>query len=258
MKVLISNNFKALRQGEFVSANADVGEFIFDSENCEDMAIATLLEISSGNDLSVKKAKKSIVVENLTTQLKSLELQEMNEITDSQKVAEIVAAGVEAGSDDEVMLLEIIQAGIKFKVAGKLFAQAMQAGGYRITSKARKEQGRAILVDAEFTPESYEALQAMIEQITDEVDDTTTSQAHAICKAYAKEFEIELPKPAKKASGGIKSKITSWIVANPTASVEDLLGHIDTLGPFPKEGRAEVLTKRYAFVLEVAGAVAAA
>ena len=153
MKVLISNNFKALRQGEFVSANADVGEFIFDSENCEDMAIATLLEISSGNDLSVKKAKKSIVVENLTTQLKSLELQEMNEITDSQKVAEIVAAGVEAGSDDEVMLLEIIQAGIKFKVAGKLFAQAMQAGGYRITSKDRKAQGREILVDAEFTPE---------------------------------------------------------------------------------------------------------
>ena len=179
----------------------------------------------------------------------------MNEITDTQKVAEIVAKGVEAGHDDDTMLIEIVQAGIKFKAAGKLFNQAMTEGGYRITAKDRKEKGRAILVDAEFAPENYDELQAMIERISEEVDDTTASQASSICKNYAKEFEIELPKAPKKSTGGIKAEIMEFLFKSPNATHEELFDFIESKGPFKKVDRSEILAKRYSDMRTLVGRV---
>ena len=256
MKTLTSSNFKALRQGEFVTASENAGEFIFDSENCE-LAVATLIEISNANGFKLSKGRKSTAVETLNTQLNSLELPEMNEITDTQKVAKIVANGVEAGHDDDTMLIEIVQAGIKFKAAGKLFNQAMAEGGYRITAKDRKEKGRAILVDAEFAPESYDELQAMIERISEEVDDTTTSQANSICKSYAKEFELELPKAPKKAksTGGFRKVIGGYLLENPSATSDQLLEHLIEKGRDPE--RALKDATGYAWVIELANGLAA-
>ena len=254
MKTLINGSFKAVRTGEFVEASVEAEEFIFDSETC-DLPVATLLEIGSANGIKLAKEKKELVAENLNTHLKTLGLPTMNDKTDTQKVAEIVAAGVAAEKTDDDMLIEIVQAGIKFKAAGKLFNQAMTEGGYRITSKNRKEECRAILVDAEFAPESYEDLQAMIERLTKEVADTATSQAFAIIRSYAKEFELELPKPPKKAAGGIRTKVFDWIVENPSATRADMSNFISTQGDLTDE-RIETYAKSYASTLEVANKIA--
>ena len=245
MKVLIKSDFRAVMTGEFVTANIDRGEFIFDTDNCDDLSVATLLEIARKNKAQISKGKKEVVVEELFNHINKMELPVMKDKTESQIVSEIVAAGVEAGKNDNDMLIEIVEAGIKFKSAGKMFNRAMIDGGHRITAKDRKAEVRAILVDAEFAPESYDELQAMIERISNEVDDTTTSQANTICKSYAKEFEIELPKAPKKLSGGINAYIMSFLESTPTASKEELLAFVESKGPFVKADRGEVLASRY-------------
>jgi len=61
----------------------------------------------------------------------------------------------------------------------------------------------------------------MLEKLSDEVSDTSTAQALKAVKAYAKEFSIEIPKPAKKAKGGFKTVVQNAVVANPDMSQED-------------------------------------
>lgn len=223
MKYLINASFKALRFGEFVKADESAEEFIFDSESCEDISVATLLEIGKKNGAKLKKEKKDDVVEKLVEHLTSLGLPEMSEKTDTQIVEEIVKAGVDAGKDDEEILQDIALTGkIKFKLINRLFTQVMTANGYRITSKERKAQGREMLVDAEFSPETYDEVEAMLEKMSETIPDTTTSQAFGVIKAYAKEFEILIPRPPKKVKGSLRARAMDWMVKNPEASKEDL------------------------------------
>lgn len=228
MKYLINQNFKVIRKGDYVTASSSAQEFIFDTDNCDDLTVATLLEIASANKAKISKDKKETVIEKLHQHLETLEIPIMSQKPESEIVKEIVAAGVEANKSDDDMLIEIVQAGIKFKAAGKLFAQAMQEGGYRITAKARKDKCREILVDEEFNPKSYDELQAMIERLTQEVDDTVTSQAYSCVKAYAREFEIELPKAPKKPKGGIRAQAQNWMLNNPEATKDDLAEWIES------------------------------
>jgi len=226
MKYLINQNFKAIRKGAYVTSNEDAGEFIFDTDDAV-ISVAAMLEIATANKLKVSKDKKEAVVLSLTEELESLEISIMSEKTDTQKVGEIVAAGIESGSSDDEMLIQIVQSGIKFKAAGKLFAQAMQEGGYRITNKARKEECRKILVEEEFNPETYSELEEMLEKLTKEVNDTETSQAFSCVKAYAREFEISLPKAPAKPKGGMKVRAQNWMIENPDATNEDLAVFIE-------------------------------
>lgn len=254
MKALINVRFEVVMKGEFVSADESRGEFIFDSESC-DPTLTILSLICQANLVSVPgKSKKKEVIAILAEHINAMEIPSMNDKTDSQKVEEIVAAGVEAGSSDEDMLIEIIQAGIKFKAAGRMFKEAMETGGYRITAKLRKEQCRDILVECEFSPADHDAVMAMIDSLVGKVADTTTSQAHAVIRSYAKEFEIELPAPVKKASGGLRAKVFAWIVGNPTANKDDLESFINTQGDY-NDTQFGKHVKTYFPTLEVANAV---
>ena len=255
MKILINKNFKALRVGKFVTASEDAGEFIFDSKLEDQWPVATILEIGKANGISLKKGKKSEVIEILINHIKTLELPQMNEKTDSQKVKEIVEDGIKSGKSDDDMLIEIVQSGIKFKAAGRMFKEAMETGGYRITAKVRKEQCREMLVNEEFTPKNYEQVQEMMEKLSNEINDTTTSQAYSAIKSYAKEFEIELPKPDKKSTGGLRSKVFSWIVSNPTSTKEDMKAFITEQGDYTAE-RVEKYVRSYTPTLEVANQIA--
>jgi hypothetical protein len=220
MKVLINANYKALRVGQFVKADEAASEFVFDTEDCEH-SVATLLEIGAKNKIDVKKDKKEKVISILENGIIKLELPEMSERPISEVVSEIVAAGVAANKEDDEILIEIVQAGVKFKQAGKLFSQCMADGGYRVTNKERKSSIREILVSAEFEPSTYEEVTEMLESICNTVNDTSSVQALQGIRAYAKEFELEIPKPSKKAKGGFKNIVQDAVVANPDMSQED-------------------------------------
>jgi len=225
MKILINSNFKALRQGEFVEANEDAGEFILDTDNKDKApAKATIQEIAKANKITLKSKVTIADALDIIAEALTETLPEQNEMTDSQKVEEIVKAGVEAGLSDDDMLVQIIQEGIPFRAAGRLFKKVMEESGLRISSAKRKEQIVAILEDAEFAPETYDEIKEMLERIEKEVADTTTSQALKIIKRYAKDLEIELPKVPRAPTGGIRTKLFDLVKENPAitkAEVED-------------------------------------
>jgi len=246
MKALINDSFKAIRTGEFITAAEDAGEFIFDSES-KLPSVATMLEIGKGNNIPLRKEKASIVAENLANGLTNLGLPTMDKKADSEIVRDIVVAGVEKEKSDDDMLLEIMQAGIKFKVAGKLFNKAMQEGGFKITASARKEQARKHLVEVEFNPTTYEQVTDMVDQLTKVISDTTTSQAHSCVKAYLKELEVEMPQAPKVPTGGLRNKIMDWICENPSCDKAQLLKSILELSD-GKKGDEKLAERFYRFV----------
>jgi len=223
MKALINANFKALRTGKFVRADESVGEFIFDDKADDENqpSVATLLEIAAANKIKAKKGKKKEVVAILAAGIKSMELPVMSERPVSELVEEIVKNGVAADHSDDQMLIAIVTAGVKFKQAGKLFNNAMTEGGYRVSAKDRKVNIRDHLVEAEFEPSSYSEITEMISSMIKDLSDVDLAQALRGIKAYAKEFELELPKPAKKAKGGFKVVVQNAVIANPSITLEE-------------------------------------
>ena len=223
MKALISSTFKALRTGKYVRADEESGEFIFDSNASDDdqPSVATLLEIASANEIKAKKDKKKNVVAVLAEGIKGMKLPVMSERPVSDVVAEIVKEGVANDQSDDEMLIAIVQAGVKFKQAGKLFNNAMTEGGYRVSAKDRKDNIRNHLVEAEFEPSEYSEVSEMITALTKKLADVDLAQALRGIKAYAKEFELELPKPPKKAKGGFKVVVQNAVIANPALTLEE-------------------------------------
>lgn len=223
MLYLFKNNLKAYRKGQFVEANESAGEFIYD--DIEDgVNTATLHGIAEANNIKLpSKGKKADLVEALAVGLSTLDIPEVNEMTDSQKVREIVEAGHKADKSDDAMLVEIVNAGVSFKSAAKLFKSTMEELGYRVTSKDRAESCRKVLADADFKPETYDDVNKMAEKIANDVADTSEKQAVAAIRKYCKEMEITIPKAPKKAksaTGGYKAKAYAWMVENPLETTD--------------------------------------
>lgn len=222
-KYLIGNNFKALRTGEFVQASHEDGEFIYDTDQNEtdQLAVATLIEVAEANGLKISsKAKKADVIEQLSAHLSTLKLPEVNKMTDTQIVEKVIEAGVAAGKSDDDMLLEIVNEGVSFKSATKLFKSVMEEKGYRVNAKERAEKIEAILKGEDFAPETADEVKEMVDRIVSEVPDTSDKQALAAIRKYAKANEIELPK-VKKGGGsggagtsGINKKVGEFLLEN--------------------------------------------
>lgn len=256
-KYLLDANFKVMRKGDFVEANESAGEIVYTSDNEADLAVGQLQEIATANKLAINKSlKKAEYVVALAEKLESLKCKEQNEMTESQKVEEIVEAGLAAGKSEDDILVEIINAGVAYKKAGKLFNQYMLNSGHRITRKERNEQVAELLDEAEFNPETGEEVAAMIEKITSEVKATNEKEALQAIRAFARDNDIELPKVPKKGrtQGGFKGKVFAWMLDNPTAGADDLTSFITE-----ECGKNEATAKRFveiqAFATKFAEAV---
>lgn len=229
MLVLINNDFKALRHGAFVTACEESGEFILNTEDC-DLAVATLLEIGNANKISLKKEKKQDVVSKLEAGLLTLKLPEQNQMSDSEKVKEIVLAGFEKELQDDDMLIQIVKAGIPFRKANKMFRSCVEDHGLRISAKKRAEEIEEILEENEFFPETFDEVKAMSERIAignskeglEKVADTTTQQAMKAIKKFLKAKEIEFPKAPRQPKGGLRARFLGFASLNPTSTDEEL------------------------------------
>lgn len=223
-KVLVNNNFEALRTGDFVEASQDDGEFILTPESS--FSVSTLYEISKANKLGVKKARaneKGAMLEAILVEIGKLGLTEQNKMTDTQIAAKIVAEGMAKQADDEEILITLVQeGGFKFKEAMKVFQRAMQDGGFRITTKQRREEIHGILKDAAFSPQTYADVEAMIDHLTNSVKDTEANQAAAILRGWAKSNEITLPKPVKRSAGSLRLRVLGWILENRPSTKQEL------------------------------------
>lgn len=257
MLILINEKYKAIRTGEYVIANPDSKEFVLDTDLSESTpTLSVLSEIATANKVVFgKRQTKAELLDLIETHVSGMKLPTQNEKPDSLKVKEIVDAAQEEGVEDEdAVLMQIIQAGVSFKNALKLYKQAMIDGGYLVTTKDRTTQCRAILVKAGFEPNEWDEVNEMIERLVKEVPATETSQAYAQIRKYAKEFDIVLPKPEKKVSaGGFKAKIYAYMVKKPLATRDQFFAWI-----VEDNEKEEKLAEKYWEVFELAQKVAKA
>jgi hypothetical protein len=223
MKILINDKNKMLRFGLYVVAATTAGEFILDTDNCE-LSNPALFAICESNKIPVsKKAAKLDILEAIEEGIEKLNLPKADTKPPFVIVKEIVEkhmqdGGIDADEEDAV-LLEIIQKGIKFKDAPKLFNQVMIEGGYRVSAKDRYESIKAILVKADFAPNNWSEVDAMITRVTKEVPDTEYSKAYSLIRKWNTEQKnADLPKPEKAISGGFRGKVLNWMYKNPLAT----------------------------------------
>lgn len=222
VKYIINNSFKVIFKGEFSAASEVDGEFTYITGQADEHALATILEIASANGLKISsKAKKAEAIEQLNAHLETLSINEVNKMTDTQIVEEVIEAGMEAGHDDDTMLIEVVNRGVSFKSAGKLFKSVMETKGYRVSAKERAEKAAEIIAGSDFGVEEVTAedVQALTTRICDEVADTTEKQANAAIRKFAKEKGIELPKKAKGSgrgtgTGGLIKKVGEFMLEN--------------------------------------------
>jgi hypothetical protein len=254
-KYLISSSNKAIRKGEFVTSSD--GEFIIDTENLDkNIHKQNLVDVAEAHGFKINpKAKQAELLTELAEQLSTLKLPEQNEMTDTQKVEQIVKAGFEAGKTEEQMMVEIVNAGVSFKSAIKLYKAATESLGLATSAKERSEKAAAIIkeVTAGVEPKDVtaELISTLVTRIATEVKDEDEKHAMVYVRKYAKEHNIELPKAEKaagRASGvsGLRAEAHEWMKANPTASEKELAAFITSKGKEPKKLRSYFVTFAFA------------
>lgn len=257
MKYLIDGNFKAALKGEFVRVQSE-DHFIIDTDELNDtnLTIGQLVEIANSNGIEINATKKSKVVDELVAGLNSIKkIKEVNKMTDSQNAEEIIVTGQELGKSKNEVLVDMVNAGILFNKATKLYNQICIQLGLEVSTTDRKAQINEYLVKN--TPEykEYAELLSTVAALQTNIPGLTSSQAVAGIKKFCKENQIEIPnkpKGEKKAKGGFKTQLINWIVNNPLSTQKDLEQYV------AQNKKKEGLASRYSFVLEVANRVEAA
>lgn len=258
MNILLNGQYKAIRVGQYVEANEESGEFILDTENCS-LSKTVLVEICNKNKIQFsKKATQPDLVESIQEGVEGMDLPVSDTKPDSLKVREVVEALIEKGKDIEAdeddFLMAIIDSGVKFKYALKLFKQVCIDLGVAVTSKDRNELSRKILVGAGFEPNEYSEVSEMIDRIVKEVPATDSAQAYAQIRKYAKEMDIVLPKPDKKAAaGGFSAKIYEFMVKNPLSTKNEFTAWV-----VEDNEKDEKLAEKYWKIFEIGQKIAAA
>lgn len=238
VKYLISDSFVALRKGNFVQASEGNGEFVYESANADEHALATIIEIAQANGLKISsKAKKAEAIEQLNAHLETIKLPEVNKMTETQIVEEVIEAGLAAEQSDDEMLVEIVNRGVSFKSAGKLFKSVMESKGLRISAKERAEKAAQILAGEDFGAEEVteDDIANAVSLITSGIADTSEKQALIAVRKYAKEKGIELPKVSKSGAGrsagtgGLLKQISEFMLGNRDCDEAAIEAHIRTL-----------------------------
>lgn len=262
MKYLIAGDRTLLRKGKFVKADEESGELIYDDETAEHDSLLTvdvLKAIAKANGISVGKANRDGIIAILTENLPKIEnIPEQNKMSQSDIIKEIVTAkGAERkpGDDADAFEVEVFteciqrlnKEGITFKIKqlGNLVKKEIQEQGLVVTNAQRKEQIAAILTEAEFKPETWDDVEAMIDRLVKEADDTDRKQALSAIRRYVKANEdMEMPKRTGKASKqSFRDRAIDYMIANsPVSEAEMLVWVVDEGGKKPDD--AEKIVNR--------------
>lgn len=249
MKYLISKNFKIVRKGTHVTADESRGEWIYDTD-VDKLEAGQLQELAESNKLKPVGKKASKYRKSLHEAMETMEnVAEQNGPTQTEIVDKIVQEGHAAGKTEDDMLIQIVQAGISFRRAGKMFKETIERLGLRTSVKDVKELAQKLLAELDFKPTTYAEFEKAVDVVLEKSPEgAERGQAVAAVKAYAKSKEIELPKRPKGQRGaiGFKGDAFKWILDNPNATEADLTAYLNSKGKDP-----EKVLKRFVPVMEL-------
>jgi hypothetical protein len=227
---------KPLRKGEFVKANVEAGEFILDTSDPRTCNKAACLAIAKR--LAIKGATQMKDVQlfaAISEKLLSINLPEINKMTETDKTLEIVKAGKAANQSDDEIIIAIVQSGIGYKKALNAYKSALETLGLIKKDMPKKDRDEAIakaLAKEKFAATEYQAWSDRAEKFVASMEGVTFSGAYASIKAYAKEHELEAPKKpkgAKVGSGSQIKKLVVWMLNNLKATEEQWAAHCNEI-----------------------------
>lgn len=233
MKYLLDSNLAPISRGE--SLEGDANNLLFDPDGKNVLKELKAIAKANGieHDSKVKLAELAALIADIFSGIDLPEYLDTNSI---------VIAGVKAGKDDDTIMLELINAGVPVRDAYGEFKTALMAAGY-LLKPAERNAKLAELLDG-FDPETGDDVLDKLNELMNELPRTTDRQAMAVIRKYAKDNKIELPKVKRVA--GFKKKVHDWMIANPTATV-------DELGKFvAQHNKPESVAKKYGEVFTLA------
>ena len=220
MLYLINENFTVAQKGDFVKTSELAGDFVYNTES-EPLTTATMREIAIANDFKVKGKKVSEVKKDFDLNLMELDVPEKREMSESEKVSQIVKAGFEDDQDEDDILVSIVQAGVKFQKAIKMLKQAKIDLGLTISPDERWKKSNEIMEGEDFEAVEYEDVSKMAATISKGVPNTSEKQALAMIRKYCKANELDIPKKPKGGGVTFAVKAMAWIFNNLEEDAEE-------------------------------------
>lgn len=227
MKYLINGDYRIVMKGAAVSkSKLSDSEFVYDTDN-DPLAVATMKEVAEANKFKVTGTRSSQVKKEFDEKLETLNIPEKREMSQTEKVAQIVKEGVEKKLNEDEILIQIVRSGVKFTLAAKMMKQAQIDLGILISAKDRYVKSKVFMEDEDFAPENYSDVTKMAKAIAEEVPNTSEKQAIAQIRKYCKELEIEIPKKPKATGAPFGIKVLAWMVGNPEGTVEEFVEYME-------------------------------
>jgi len=157
-------------------------------------------------------------------------IEENVETETSEVDAAIVEAfndGIEREASEDDIKLDMISAGATFKNVTRLYNQYMIDAGLSLSKEEKTAHVTTSLEGKEFaTEEDFDLAVAALIDVDKGINERS---AGALLRAYAKKNELEVfKKPKAETSGrtGFASVYYSWLIANPSATIEEAKNYI--------------------------------
>lgn len=231
MKYLVNADYTIVMKGKAVTKSSlQTEDFIYDTVNNNDLAVAQMKEIAKANGMKLKGKSTKDIKASFEDALSELKLPEKRKMSETENVVKIVKAGVEAKNSEDEILIEIVQSGIKFQAAIKMMKNAMVELGFSVTNKERYEKAKSHLEDEEFEPEEYSEVVSMAKELSKQIGGTSEAQALAQIRKYCKEFEVDMPKKVKEKKASLAIRVMTWMITNweaETSALEEWLEEIE-------------------------------
>lgn len=164
-------------------------------------------------------------------------------------------AAVEDGKGADEVKVEMIKAGCQFKDTGRLYKEWAIETGIMVDAKERAAKVEDILSAAEDL-DTEEGFNDAMDAIESDIKGTSTKQASALIRSWAKKNEVEVykkPRSAGKGRNGINTKLLSFLKDNPHSTKDELDAFIDENG---SETTKKTWRNHYQNIRSVVNAVA--
>ena len=142
-----------------------------------------------------------------------------------QEHIDIVLAGFEATKSDDDILRELFETGLEFNELRTVFNEIVKSQGLRLSAKERKIKTSDVLDG--WVPVDSEDVLAKVSLLKDELK-VSDSKALSAIRVWAKESNVELPKPPRKVKelkvgfSGNYRKILDHMLENREATRKDI------------------------------------
>ncbi|MHA1220161.1 MAG: hypothetical protein ACTSQB_00330 [Candidatus Heimdallarchaeota archaeon] len=220
MKILTTESGKIIAFGAFVFAQKD--ESVIETD---DTTIAVLKELAKVNKIEITSKKKDDVISEINAHMVEHNT-EVSEMSDTEKFEQIVVDGFAKEKTDNDMKKELFEAGCEFGDINKVFNAAIVKHALRMSAKDRNTKTAEFLEGYAPETDDVEGHLSKISALQDHLGSSST-QAGASMRKWAKDNEIELPKApeAPKVVGfrGNQKVVADWALENKDATFEQMV-----------------------------------